>query len=319
MRMEQLRYFVDVARTQSISKSAGNLFISPQGLSQAISSLEKEFGMLFFERAKNGMVLTGKGEAFLGYALELCDGFDDFEAKVAQLAREGDCARGRRRFRLYLPALVMHCEVFVPLMNKLEEGFPQLEFSVAEKDLSQLIGLSGELAQSDCSIALASVPDFSRESLYGISGLEVCVPLTMPAAVKVHKTSPLAAKKHLTCQELASFPLACFNEPVMESILSRMVGEYGEPNIVVKSSASTMLSMRKDTAIITAGIMPAMEDTVVIPIDGAAMVDIAIVSSRGSSSLVGDVVACVEGFLMDWYPVYRCAESRRFGSMRSAL
>ena len=41
MRIEQLMYLVDIAKTKSFSKTAQNFYITQQGASDAIKKLEK--------------------------------------------------------------------------------------------------------------------------------------------------------------------------------------------------------------------------------------------------------------------------------------
>ena len=68
MRTEQLRYFIEVAQTNSLTKAAEKLFIAPQSLSESITRLENEFGVRLFFRTSSGMRLTEVGEVFLEHA-----------------------------------------------------------------------------------------------------------------------------------------------------------------------------------------------------------------------------------------------------------
>lgn len=128
MRIEQLRYFIDVAQTQSLTRSASNLFISPQGLSQAITALEKECGMTFFERSKNGLVLNDKGSALRELAIDLCARVDTFNLNVAQLA-DVRTELGKEAFSLYLPPLIILGDALAPLMDELEHAFSSVDLS----------------------------------------------------------------------------------------------------------------------------------------------------------------------------------------------
>ena len=66
MRTEYLDYFVKVVEIGTISAAAELLYISPQGLSQAIQQLEKELGaVLLAVLAAGGMVLRLKPKEIL--------------------------------------------------------------------------------------------------------------------------------------------------------------------------------------------------------------------------------------------------------------
>lgn len=44
VRIEQLKYFIEIAKCQSIKGASENLFLTQQSLSQTIKNLEKELG-----------------------------------------------------------------------------------------------------------------------------------------------------------------------------------------------------------------------------------------------------------------------------------
>lgn len=66
MELQQLRYFLEVARTQHISKSAEKLHIAQPALSQSIHRLEKELGVKLFEPKGRNIVLTQYGTYLKG-------------------------------------------------------------------------------------------------------------------------------------------------------------------------------------------------------------------------------------------------------------
>ena len=58
----QTEYFLSVAYTKSITRSAAELFVSPPAVSRQISLLEEELGFPLFVRSPRGMELTHAGE-----------------------------------------------------------------------------------------------------------------------------------------------------------------------------------------------------------------------------------------------------------------
>lgn len=69
MRMEDLRYLIQVAESGSISQAAETCYITQQGLSRIISSLEKELGVALFHRSSNHIRLTDMGEIVVARAV----------------------------------------------------------------------------------------------------------------------------------------------------------------------------------------------------------------------------------------------------------
>src|SRR4051812_18234713 len=65
MRLEQLQYFVEIAKTGSYSQAANNLYISQPSISHGIKKLEDTLKVRLFERSRNGAVLTEIGKNIL--------------------------------------------------------------------------------------------------------------------------------------------------------------------------------------------------------------------------------------------------------------
>lgn len=65
MDIHVLEYFQLVARSESLTKAANSLHISPSALSKAIKHLEDEIGFLLFDRSLQKMSLTPAGTLFL--------------------------------------------------------------------------------------------------------------------------------------------------------------------------------------------------------------------------------------------------------------
>ncbi len=65
MRMEQLKYFAEVAKAHSIAIASEKLFVTQPAISIAIKNLEEELGCVLFIRSKNGIQLTDMGTQLL--------------------------------------------------------------------------------------------------------------------------------------------------------------------------------------------------------------------------------------------------------------
>lgn len=63
----QISAFLEVVKTKSFSKAAGNLAVTQSALSQRISNLESDLETTLFIRESSGLYLTSEGEVFLRY------------------------------------------------------------------------------------------------------------------------------------------------------------------------------------------------------------------------------------------------------------
>ncbi len=64
MELLQLKYFSDAAVTENFSKTAKKFMVPPSAVSQSIQRLEKELGILLFERKGNRIILNENGKIF---------------------------------------------------------------------------------------------------------------------------------------------------------------------------------------------------------------------------------------------------------------
>lgn len=65
MTLQQMRYFVAVAAAGSISEAAKELYAAQSGVSQAVSAVEKYYGVKAFVRTSRGVTLTSEGKELL--------------------------------------------------------------------------------------------------------------------------------------------------------------------------------------------------------------------------------------------------------------
>ena len=69
MNWDDLKFFLEVARTRTASSAARRLGVDYSTVSRRIGALEKALGTLLFERSRaSGFVLTAEGQHLLGYA-----------------------------------------------------------------------------------------------------------------------------------------------------------------------------------------------------------------------------------------------------------
>lgn len=80
--LTQLRYFIEIANTLNLSRSAEKLGISQPSLSVAIKKLETALGARVFIRQKRGVHLTQAGKQLLAHSKQLLQYWEGTKAKV---------------------------------------------------------------------------------------------------------------------------------------------------------------------------------------------------------------------------------------------
>ena len=89
MTLNQLKYFQTIARLENIHAAAEKLYISQPSLSRSIDSLEKELGVMLFERIGRGISLTKAGRLFLEYTDRIIEECDIAVYKMKELSSSG--------------------------------------------------------------------------------------------------------------------------------------------------------------------------------------------------------------------------------------
>lgn len=131
MEFKQVECFVAVARKNSFSKAADVLFLSQPAITSNIQKLEKELGMILFDRNKN-ITLTKGGIEFFPYAVEILNLRD--KAKIA-INQHKNNIEGV----LEICASTIPEQYLLPhIIKAFKEAYPQVLFSIRHKDSKEV-------------------------------------------------------------------------------------------------------------------------------------------------------------------------------------
>ncbi|MFO1526530.1 MAG: LysR family transcriptional regulator [Turneriella sp.] len=153
MEIRQLKYFIEIQRTGSISLAAENLGLTQPALSQQIALLERELKVSLFERSRRGMALTEAGEIFAGKAAAILESCADLEAELR---------RGGNPVQVSFAVGETLAAHFVPqLLVNLRRKFPDTRFRVIESNLTEI-----RAALRDGSVDFALAPEPLSENTF---------------------------------------------------------------------------------------------------------------------------------------------------------
>lgn len=88
MDMQQLLYFIEVAKEKHMTNAAKKLYISQPALSTSIARLEKELGVPLFIRNRRHIVLSDSGKIFLLFAQNTCEQYRETVERLSALNAE---------------------------------------------------------------------------------------------------------------------------------------------------------------------------------------------------------------------------------------
>lgn len=83
MTLQQLHYVLVIAEAGSLNRAAEQLYLSQPSLTSAVRELEKELGIVLFNRSGRGVTPTQDGAEFLLYARQLYHQYESLMDKYS--------------------------------------------------------------------------------------------------------------------------------------------------------------------------------------------------------------------------------------------
>ncbi|MFI9409682.1 LysR family transcriptional regulator [Nocardia gamkensis] len=153
MELQQMRYVLAVAETNSFTRAAERCLVVQSALSHQIARLERELGARLFERTSRRVRLTAAGAAFLPAARQCLDAAERAAAEVA-------AAVGEVRGRLAVGLIPTVAAVDIPeALRDFRQRYPHVRISLR-------VGASEELVervtQGALDVAFLGLPTTAR-------------------------------------------------------------------------------------------------------------------------------------------------------------
>lgn len=195
MEIRVLRYFLQIADYESISRAAENLHITQPTLSRQIKSLEKEIGFNLFKRNKQNrkFILTFNGIKFYNRAkeiIQLCN------KTLDEFSKSKDEVGGK----IYIGAQeTKSISILAKVFYKMKAKYPKLEISLFSSDAS-IIAEKLDKGIYDIALFLGYKDNVKYESLT-LSEKDIWGLLT-------HKDNPLTKLDKIEAKNLLNY-----NEP----------------------------------------------------------------------------------------------------------
>lgn len=126
MNQQWIEAFVAVSQTQNVSQAARNLFLTQPTVTSRIQSLEQELGENLFLRADRKMQLSQAGIAFLPYAQQLLETWQQGKATVRHLQNK---LAGEITIALFYSAIPF----FTPCLVAFTKAYPDIRLSIKSR------------------------------------------------------------------------------------------------------------------------------------------------------------------------------------------
>ncbi|GEM_PF-4287868 len=150
MRLEQLKYLVDVAQTHSITNTAQHFFITQQAISSSLKQLEEEFCATLLNRHSFGVTLTEQGKVVVDFAQRVIADFDKTFQAVSLTEEKQPVTK---HIKVVSSSLLNSI-----VMPKVLTGLPQYEknwtVNIIEMEPEYIVS---EVAKGNCDIGLLTL------------------------------------------------------------------------------------------------------------------------------------------------------------------
>ena len=113
MTLQQLKYAITIADSNSMNEAAKRLFISQPSLSNSIRDLEEELGIELFIRSSRGILPTPEGIEFIGYARQVVEQYRLIEDRYIEKKEI------KKKFSVSTQHYTFAVKAFVELVKKI--------------------------------------------------------------------------------------------------------------------------------------------------------------------------------------------------------
>lgn len=243
MQVQQLAYFVAVARERHFTRAAELSGVSQPSLSKQIRVLENSLGTTLLTRNRGDVALTTAGEALLPHAERILIDLEAARQAVHEVA-------GLRRGRVRLGATPSLCDGLLPeVLTAFHARHPGIELEISEAGSGVL---TRELSQGRLDLALLIAPLRTE-----VPDLETTVVLTEDLVLASPRSAGLPPTARIA--DLGAHDLVMFREGYdLRDVTLRAWREAGlEPRLAVEGGEMSAV-LRFVEAGLGVAVVPAM-------------------------------------------------------------
>jgi DNA-binding transcriptional LysR family regulator len=151
--LQQLRAFVAVARTGSITEAAHQFCLTPSSVSVQIKKLEQKLGVPLFDRARKRVTLTGSGQLFLESILPAMEHLHRAEAIVKDTT-------GELTGNIVIASVYDVKQYYLPFLASFAKTNKSVNLTILTRDNTEILSL---LASKQADFGIARIEPSARQ------------------------------------------------------------------------------------------------------------------------------------------------------------
>ncbi|MDK8179693.1 LysR family transcriptional regulator [Paenibacillus sp. UMB4589-SE434] len=233
MEIRQLQYALQIAEERNFSRAAEKLHIAQPSLSQQLSKLEKEIGVLLFQRTTNSVEMTYAGEVFIDRAQKIIDSLEQLKREMSDISqtKTGKVVIGT------MPITGSH--ILPHVVPSFHRRYPDIELVLTEEpSTSNLIKMTAQGKNDFCLLSLPiQEPTLTYEPIVD-EEIVISVPHDHPLATSTLEGLTSSHRRPISLQEVRQEPFIFLKKGQgFRQITLEMCRNAGfEPRVVFESS-----------------------------------------------------------------------------------
>lgn len=228
MELNQLLYFLEVAKQRSFTGAARELHISQPAISKMIQSLEEELGVLLLDRSSRHVTLTDYGLTVQQQATKVFRLLQDLQVEL------GDVTHLQKgSLRIGLPPMVG--EMFFPrILSQFHQQYPNIKIKLHEGGSKKV---AQDVAEGNLDVGVSLYP--VKEDMFDFYEFA-----KDPLRLIVSAAHPLASRATVKLGDLHAEPFILYRQDfgLREIIYDACVQSGFKPDIVCETSQWEFMS-----------------------------------------------------------------------------
>lgn len=268
MRMEQLKYFSEVAKCHSIAIAAEKLFVTQPTISIAIKNMEKELDCILLERSKNGVSLTAMGRE----VLEKCETILQQEKEIHTLVlqdKAGHLDKLQGKLSIVSSPMLVHAFLYNAVFDFLNNN-EGLSIIMKEANAQYVVDI---VLNGEADIGFNLSVDEEVTKLLDNEAMSVKKLYSEKTYVVAHKCFELGGSPSIRSDRLSGLPIVSFNTMSITYHSNLLDHQNGESHLILQTYSLDLIKRfifsGKAISILSSSVVSKMEneeDIDIIPI-----------------------------------------------------
>ena len=204
MNINQIRYVLEVAASQSMREAASKLFVSQPALSASIKELEDELQIVIFERTNKGISLTDEGREFMEYAKKVMGQYEILEDRYISKNSQ------KERFSVSTQHYNFAIKAFTDVIKK--SDCDKYIFSIHETKTREVLEDVTSLKSEVGIVSFSGANESVLKKLFKEYQLEFTPLMRKETYAYVWKDHKFAGRKEISLEELSDYPCISFDQ-----------------------------------------------------------------------------------------------------------